>query len=126
MANEERSFYPLYTRSSTTGTVTTQGTLRNSVTVSANAGAQTTALPTTGAANIYNQIQIANTGALWAYVNFSWSSGGAVAAASVASSYPVAPNSVVVVSVDPEVDQVSTILTAAGPQNVTFTRGEGI
>jgi len=127
MANEVRSFYPLYQRSSETAGATTAGTLQPSVTVAGAAAAvASTAFPGTDKNN-YCQIQIANQAAQWAYVNFGvlGMSGQTVTPATVAASYPVAPGSVVVVSVDPEVNAASVIL-ASGTGNVTFTRGEGI
>ena len=69
------------------------------------------------------QYQIANTTPFWAYVNFGVY--GNVTAATAASSYPVAPGSVVVVSVSPEIDGASVILVG-GTGNVIFTTGEGI
>lgn len=78
--------------------------------------------------NNYCQIQIANistSGTSWAYVNFGVF--GNVTAATVAASYPVAPGSVLVVSVDKEVSGASVIMgTAAATANIIFTRGEGI
>lgn len=122
--NEQRSFYPMYLRSSETAGVATAGTLAPSVTVAATAAAvASTIFPGTNNNN-YVQIQIANTSAQWAYVNFGVLA-LTVPAATVATGYPVAPGSVVVVSVDKEVDAASVIL-ASGTGNVTFTRGEGI
>lgn len=75
--------------------------------------------------NNYCQIQIANLSTSWTYVNFGVF--GNVTAATVAASYPVAPGSVVVVSVDKEVSGASVIHgTAAAVGNVIFVRGEGI
>ncbi len=129
--NEQRSFYPLYLKSTETavqGGPSTQvaGTLAPSVTVAGTAAAvPSTVFPGT-TDNNYVQIQIANTSAQWAYVNFGVLLGGlTVTAATVASGYPVAPGSVVVVSVDKEVNAASVIL-ASGTGNVIFTRGEGI
>lgn len=126
MANEVRSFYPLYQKSSVSAGVSTAGTLQPSVTVAGTAAAvASTVFPGTDRNN-YCQIQIANQAAQWAYVNFGVLGGGlTVTPATVAASYPVAPGSVVVVSVDPEVNAASVILASA-TGNVTFTRGEGI
>ncbi len=74
-----------------------------------------------------NQVQIANTTAAWAYCNFG-AAAASVTAATVAASYPVAPGSVVVVTIQPEQQGVSVILGAA-PGTLTgviFTRGEGV
>lgn len=126
MANEVRSFYPLYQRSSETAGAATAGTLQPSVTVAGTAAAVASTVFPGVDRNNYCQIQIANQAAQWAYVNFGVLGGGlTVTAATVAASYPVAPGSVVVVSVDPEVNAASVIL-ASGTGNVTFTRGEGI
>jgi hypothetical protein len=109
---ETRAFAPLSTATTVnplTGAAIA-GTLLASVTVtstnaSATASAQLPGPPNSGVA----QIQIANTTTAWAYVNFGVL--GAVTAATVAASYPVAPGSVV----------------APGTNTaVIFTRGEGL
>ncbi len=125
--NEQRSFFPLYTTTQYTGNpaVASGGSLQPSVTVAATDASGASAKFSGVNENTYVQIQIANQTTSWAYVNFGQF--GAVAAATVAASYPVAPGSVVVVSVDPEVTGASVILgTAAATGNVVFTRGEGI
>lgn len=124
--NDQRSFYPMYLKSTETGGTTTPGTLAPSVTVAGTSTAvASTVFPGT-TDNNYVQIQIANTSAQWAYVNFGVLLGGQVVTpATVASSYPVAPGAVVVVSVDKEVNAASVIL-ASGTGNVIFTRGEGL
>lgn len=118
------SFRPLYIRSSETGGTAIAGTLAPSVTVAGTSSAvASTVFPGT-TDNAFVQIQIANTSAQWAYVNFGVLA-LTVTAATVAGSYPVAPGSVVVVTVDKEVNAASVIL-ASGTGNVIFTRGEGI
>lgn len=127
MANEVRSFYPLYLRSSETAGVATAGTLAPSVTVAAGiAATASTIFPGTDRNN-YVQIQIANKTSVWVHVNFGVLA-LTVTPATLASSYPVAPGSVVVVSVDPEVNAASVISDGApaGSTSVIFTRGEGI
>lgn len=128
--NEQRSFFPLYTQTQYVGNpgVASGGALQPSVTVAGVDTATASAkFPGTND-NTYVQIQIANITTLtaaWAYVNFGQF--GAVTAATVATGYPVAPGSVVVVSVDPEVTGASVIMgTAAATANIVFTRGEGI
>lgn len=94
------------------------GSLQNSVTVAASTVAAASArIPFGG-----EQIQIANTSTAWAFVNFGVL--GAVVAATAAASYPVAPGTVVVVTVDTEVSGASVIL-ATGTGDVIFTRGRG-
>lgn len=122
--NDTRSFFPMYLRS----TPAAAGSLATSTTV---AGVDTATASTKFVGtdnNNYCQIQIANvstSGTSWAYVNFGVF--GNVTAATVAASYPVAPGSVVVVSVDKEVSGASVIMgTAAATANIVFTRGEGI
>jgi hypothetical protein len=117
------AFAPLYTRSNQDPAVT--GTLQPSTTVAATDASSASAKFAGSDRNSSTQIQIANTSTSWAYVNFGVF--GAVAAATVASSYPVAPGTVVVVTVDPEVSGVTIILgTAAATGNVIFTRGQGL
>lgn len=117
---ETRAFAPLYSPSSAGQGV---GGLQASVTVSATTSAvASTVFPGTQV-NGACQIQIANTTANWAYVNFGIV--GVLAAATVASGYPVAPGAVVVVSVNSEVTGASVIL-GGGSGNVIFTRGEGL
>lgn len=123
--NEQRSFYPMYLRSSQTAGATTAGTLAPSTTVAAVDTATASARFPGTDNNNYVQMQIANLSTSWAYVNFGIF--GNVTAATVATGYPVAPGTVVVVSVDKEVAGSSVILgTAAATGNVIFTRGEGI
>lgn len=118
---DTRSFFPLYAPSAGTGT----GSLLPSTTVAGTTSAVASA-QFAGSAdrNSFTQIQIANTSAAWAYVNFG-NKLGTLTAATVASHYPVAPGAVVVVSVNPEVSCASVILST-GTGNVIFTRGEGI
>lgn len=73
------------------------------------------------------QIQIANTTSSWAYCNFSRNT-AEIAAATVATGYPVAPGAVVTISVPSEVGAASIILgTAPGTLTaVIFTRGIGV
>ncbi len=125
--NELRSFAPLYSQTQLAGNpvAPVPGSLQPSVTVAAVDTATASAKFAGTNDNTYVQIQIANLSTSWAYVNFGQF--GAVVAATVAASYPVAPGSVVVVSVDPEVTGASVILgTAAATGNVILTRGEGI
>ena len=120
------SFRPLYQRSSQASAVSTAGLLLPSVTVAGTAAAVASTVFPGDTVNIFAQIQIANTSAQWAYVNFGTLLGGlTVTAATVATGYPVAPGSVVVVTVDREVNAASVIL-ASGTGNVIFSRGEGI
>ena len=125
---ETRRFFPLYGPSAGTPQGTTPaGSLLPSVSVtSTNASATASGVLSGTNNNSFCQIQIANTTTAWAYVNFGTQ--GAVTAATVASSFPVAPEAVVVVSVHSEVSGASVILGAAPGTNtaVIFTRGEGI
>lgn len=128
MANEIRSFYPLYLRSSETAGATNQGTLASSVTVVAGVAATaSTVFPGTDR-NTYVQIQIANKTSVWVHVNFGIVLGGQSVRAAALTDYPVAPGTVVVVSVDPEVNAASVISDGApaASTSVIFTRGEGI
>jgi hypothetical protein len=108
---------------------TTQGGLYPSVSVTALVTAvASTRFP--GGVNGGGQtaIQIANTTTAWAYVNFGDLDIGAVTAATVAASYPIAPGAVIVVRVADEVNGASVILGAAttGGTTVIFTRGVGL
>lgn len=120
---ETRAFAPLYLNSNPP----TQGGLVASVTVAASGTAAASTRFPGGTPNCIQQIQIANTTDKWAFVNFGNLDVAAVTAATVAASYPVAPGSVVVVSVGTDVTGASVILTGAagGSTSVIFTRGEG-
>lgn len=125
--NEQRSFFPIYTPSQVAaGQV---GQLQPSVTVAAvNATAvASTVFPGT-TDNNYVQIQIANKTSVWVHVNFGVLLGGQTVRAATINDYPVAPGSVVIVSVDPEVNASSVFADGApgGSTSVIFTRGEGI
>lgn len=120
--NELRPFAPCYKK--TGPGATPAGTLLPSVTIAAtDAAGNTGKFPGANDNNTNVQIQIANSSSVWAYVNFGIF--GAVVAATVATGYPVAPGSVAVVTVDPEVTGASVILTTGGSGNVIFTRGSG-
>lgn len=73
--------------------------------------------------HIRRQIRVSNTTTAWAYINFARDV-SSINAATVANSYPVAPNTSTVVTVGVDVDAASVIL-ASGTGNVTFTRGVG-
>lgn len=121
---DTQAFAPLYKRSSPTAPTQT-GTLLPSTTLAATDASQATAKFQGAEPNACCSIQICNLSTSWAYVNFGVF--GSVAAATVAASYPVAPGSVVIVTVDPEVTGATVILgTAAATGNVIFTRGEGL
>lgn len=100
------------------------GTLTPSLTISASGTAASGALPGNVGLNELNQIQISNTVAVWAYVNFGRTT-AEIPAATVAASYPIPPSSVAVVTVTSEVAAVSVIL-ASSTGSVTFTRGTGV
>lgn len=125
---ETRAFAPLYGPADGTPT---GGSLNASVTVSS-IGAVTAStsaqLPGNRDNNSFYQIQIANKSTnAWAHVNFGVF--GNVADATVAAGYPVAPGTVVVVSVNPEVSGASVIYdtdSTGGTASVIFTRGEGL
>lgn len=123
MASDLTVFAPLYVPSNTT----VAGSLLASTTVAATAAAvASTVFSGQRSRNEANQVQIANTSAAWAYVNFgAIRDSFVVTAATVATGYPVAPGAVVIVTVDPEVNAASVIL-ATGTGNVIFTRGTGI
>jgi len=125
---DTEAFAPVYKRTViNAGSSNTAGTLQTSVTVTAtNASATASGVIAGDNPNGNCQIQIANTTTAWAYVNFGIL--GAVTAATVAASYPVAPGAVVAVSVDPEVNAASVILGSAPGTNtaVIFTRGAGV
>jgi len=117
---ETRPFQPLYGPTTGTGS----GKLFPSVTVAGiTASAVASAAFPGSALNQFVQIRVANITASWAYINFGLVS--ALVAATVATGLPIAPGSVEVFTVSPEVNSVSVIMgTAAG--NVIFTRGEGM
>lgn len=117
---ETRAFAPLYAPSA--GQVA--GGLLASTTVSASTASTVSTQFSGSLVNGMVQIQISNTTSAWAYVNFGVLALG-IANATTASSYPIAPGSVVVVSVNSEVTGASVILST-GSGNVIFTRGEGL
>jgi hypothetical protein len=127
---ETRAFQPLYLPNAPnpgnleTAASTPVGSLAASTTIAASTTAATNATPFAGMSNNQIvQIQISNQTSSWAFVNFGVV--GSVIAATVAASYPVAPGTVVVVSVANEVTAASVILST-GSGSVTFTRGEGL
>lgn len=123
---DTRAFAPFY-KVSVPGASGQTGTLYPSVTVAATAGGANPSAVIPGFGSGGTQLQIANTSVTaWAYVNVgAIRDAQAVAAATVAASFPVPPQSVRVVSVDPEVNGASVIM-GAGTANVIFTRGQGV
>jgi hypothetical protein len=119
--SEVRAFEPMY---APTGPGSGQGTLLPSITLAATAASSATAIFPGSMTNYKQQIMVCNQGTLWAFVNFGVF--GNIAAATVAGSLPVAPGVARVFTVDKEVTGATVILTAAGPSNITFTRGEGL
>lgn len=121
--SEIRAFAPMYTP----GGGNAAGTLAPSTTIIASVAAATNAVPFAGAlTNYQQQILVTNTTTAWAYINFGQV--GAVVAATVAASLPVAPGVGRVFTVDKEVTAASVILGVAPGTNtaVIFTRGEGL
>lgn len=120
--SEVRAFEPMY---APTGAGNAQGTLLPSTTIAATVAAAPTTVFAGTMTNYKAQIRIANQTSAWAFINFGVF--GNIVAATVASSMPVAPGAVEVVTVDKEVTGASVILAAGGTTgNVTFTRGEGV
>lgn len=123
---DTQAFFPLYSPNAGN----TAGSLLASVTITGtNASATSAALSGSGSgwSSGFQQIQIANKTSAWAHVNFGQNT-TVIVAATVASSYPVAPGAVVVVTVAGEVGAASVILDAA-PGTATaviFTRGMGL
>jgi hypothetical protein len=116
---ETRPFAPIYTNGA--------GNLESVTVTATNTVATASAqLPGAAAGNTTLQIQIANKTTAWAHCSFGIF--GSVEAATVADDYPVAPGSVVVITVPSEVSGASVILDAA-PGTATaviFTRGIGV
>jgi len=129
--HDTRAFYPLYTQSQPappSGGSAQQGTLQPSVTV---VGAVTNTFSTAFAGSVasnsgYQSLQIANKTSAWAHINLGVV--GNIPAATVASSIPVAPGAVVVLSIHPEVNGAAVIMDAApaSATSVIFTRGDGV
>ena len=123
--NELRAFSPAYTRTGLGGTPA--GRLLPSVTVAAvDATAVASAIfPGQLSNNSFVQFQISNKTAAWQHVSFGIL--GAVVPATL-NDYPVAPGSVVVVTVDPEVNAASVFSNGApgAATSVVFTRGAGM
>jgi hypothetical protein len=131
---EERPFAPLYNRTAFTrnadGTTTkTQtGSCIQGVTVS---GVDATAVASTEIPGTNNnqvsQIQIANKTSVWVHVNFGNITAPNAVRAATLTDFPVAPGTVVVVTVDPEVNGASVFTNGvpSGATSVIFTRGSG-
>jgi len=125
--DDTRAFAPLYTTSNVAGGQV--GQLQPSVTVAAANGAAVASTVFPGTTdNNFCQIQIANKTSVWVHVNFGILLGGQTVRAATINDYPVAPGTVVVVSVDPEVNAASVYADGApaGSTSVVFTRGVGV
>jgi hypothetical protein len=114
------AFNPLYTTTGPAGSPA--GTLQASVTIAASTSATAGLLP---GGNSPVQIEFTNQTSAWAYINLGIA--GSVTAATVASSYPIAPGADKVITVMPEVTGWSVILAAGATSgSVTATRGSGV
>jgi len=78
---------------------------------------------TPGEPLFYKQLQVSNTTSAWAYINCGPLN--TVAAATVAASYPVAPGTVITMTINGLSTGVTVIL-GSGSGNVIFTRGQGL
>lgn len=127
---EQRSFFPLYQPSYSNPTAQVGQNLASVTVVAANgvAVASTAFAGNSGSENTYVQIQISNKTSVWVHVNFGVLVGGQTVRAATINDYPVAPGTVVVVSVDPEVNAASVFADGApaASTSVMFTRGEGV
>jgi hypothetical protein len=133
MSVEVRPFFPLYNQTQyaqtgTTSALTQQGSCVVGVTVvAANAVAvASTAFPGTNN-NADAQIQISNKTSVWVHVNFGSIQSPQTVRAATINDLPVAPGTVVTVSVDPEVNAASVFADGApaASTSVIFTRGSG-
>ena len=122
MSAETRSFAPHYKPSSGSG----QGQFLTSVTVaSSGTAAASSRFPGNSNGGEY-QIQISNKTTSWAHIQMG--EFGNVLVATLTNGYPVAPGTVVTVTVPPEVSGASVILDGAsgGSTSVVFTVGQGL
>lgn len=119
---DTQAFAPFYRVSNTAASQA--GTFLPSVTVAATAGGAIASgallAPNSGSSSL----QIANTSlSAWAYVNVGVL--GNITAATVAASFPVAPSTARVITIEPEVTGASVIM-GTGVASVIFTRGNGV
>jgi hypothetical protein len=134
MSMEERPFAPLYNRTALirnldgSATKTQVGSCVVSVTVAAVDAAAVASTEFPGTANNQSaQIQIANKTSVWVHVNFGNITAPNTVRAATINDFPVAPGSVSVVTVDPEVNAASVFANGApaASTSVMFTRGSG-
>lgn len=120
---ETRPFEPLYYPASVGNT---QGGLAESITVTGTVSATASGAFTGNTPGVMRQIRVANKTTAWAHISFGAS--GNLEAATVADDLCLAPGSVEIFTVAPEVNAASVILDAA-PGTATaviFTRSEGM
>lgn len=125
--NDQQSFYPIYTPSNETAGVVGQNS--PSVTVVA---VNATAVPS-GAFpgtldNNFCQVRVANKTSVWVHVNFGVLRSGQTVRAAALTDVAIAPGTVEVWTVDPEVNAASVFADGApaGATSVIFTRGAGV
>ncbi len=122
--NELRAFYPAYTHTGPGSTPA--GTVTPGVIVAASNGASVASakLPGMDSNNGLVQFRVSNKTTVWVHVNFGIL--GAVTAA--LTSYPIAPGTSEVISVDPEVTGAAVFADGApgGSTSVVFQRGSGV
>lgn len=133
MSVETRPFAPLYnqtayTQSGATSAVSQTGSCVLSITVAASNGAAVASAAFPGTSNNADaQFQISNKTSVWVHVNFGVLQAPQAVRAATINDLPVAPGSVVTVSVDPEVNAASVFADGApaASTSVVFTRGSG-
>lgn len=134
MSVEERRFAPLYNRTAFSrnadgsATKTQIGSCVGGVTVVAVDATPVASIEIPGTNNNQtSQIQIANKTSVWVHVNFGNVTAPNTVRAATLNDFPVAPGSVAVVTVDPEVNGASVIANGApaASTSVIFTRGSG-
>jgi hypothetical protein len=128
MTTDNRAFAPLYTQR-IPGTTSVGECLPSTTVVAANASAvASTIFSGNTALNGQIAIRIANKTSVWVHVNFGVIGDGQVVRAATLNDFPVAPGSVEVMTVHPQVNAASVFADGApaASTSVMFTRGDGV
>lgn len=123
MSADVRPFAPLYVQT-VPNTAQTGAIVASATATAAAVSSASTVFPGLASENSFCQIQISNKTSVWVHVCFGQF--GVVRAATL-TDYPVAPGSVAIVTVDPEVNGATVISDGAPAASavVLFTRGLG-
>lgn len=125
---DTKAFAPLYRQHVPRANQVGECFLSTTVAASNAVAVASTVFNGTNSLNSSNQIRVANKTSVWVHINFGLILDAQVVRAATLNDFPVAPGSVEVFTVAPEVNASSVFADGApgGSTSVVFTRGDGV